>query len=183
MSENIEYWDAYYPDGTHAGVDLIRGREIPGPYRHAVAEVFVLHEDGTVLLMKRDLNKPNSPGCWESGAGGSVLKGETFEQGARRELQEETGIRADNLRENYHVVTHDSIYQGYVCITDVAKNSVTLQEGETIEYQWISKEEFLRIFDSDTFVNSLRGRLRKSAAPEMEWLKEDKRERYFGTKI
>ena len=29
MSENIEYWDAYYPDGTRAGVDLIRGSEKP----------------------------------------------------------------------------------------------------------------------------------------------------------
>lgn len=170
MSKNIEYWDAYYPDGTRAGVDLIRGEKIPKEYRHAVAEVFVLHDDGTVLLMKRDLNKPNSPGCWESGAGGSVLRGESFEDGAKRELREETGIRADNLRENYHVVTKDSIYQGYVCVTDAAKDSVTLQEGETIAYQWVSKEEFLKVLHLDTFVNSLRGRLQKSAAPEMEWL-------------
>ena len=51
-----ELWDAYYPDGTLAGVDLTRGEKIPDEYRHAVAEVFVAHEDGTVLLMQRDFN-------------------------------------------------------------------------------------------------------------------------------
>ncbi len=155
-----EIWDAYYPDGTLAGVDLIRGEEIPPQYRHAVSEVFVIHKDGTILLMQRDFAKPNYPGFWESGAGGSVLKGETFEEGAYRELKEETGISAHELHPNYEVVTHDTIYKGFVCHTDAPKDSVTLQEGETIGYQWVSKEEFMGIFVTGQFVTSLRDRLR-----------------------
>ena len=73
------------------------------------------------------------------------------------------------------MVTDDSIYQGYVCVTNVAKDSVTLQDGETIDYQWVSKEQFLSIFHSDTFVDSLRERLQKSAASEMKWLVADKK--------
>ncbi len=155
----MEIWDAYYENGTKAGVDLIRDEEIPKGLYHGVAEVFVIHEDGTILLMQRDWNKKGYPGCWESGAGGSILKGEDFLAGAKRELWEETGIRAEHLQKNYRVVTGETIYQGYVCYTSAPKDSVTLQEGETIAYRWVNKEEFLEVFESDKFPDLLRQRL------------------------
>lgn len=34
-----------------AGRDLIKGQHIPKEYRHAVAEIFVMHKDGSILLM------------------------------------------------------------------------------------------------------------------------------------
>lgn len=159
MIRVVEIWDAYYPDGTLAGVDLIRGEKIPGEYRHAVAEVFVLHKDSTILLMQRDFNKQSYPGYWECGAGGSILKGEGFEDGARRELREETGIIAEYLTEKYTAVTHDTIYKGYVCITDVPKDSIKLQEKETIAYKWISQAEFLQFYKSDSFIGGQKLRL------------------------
>lgn len=113
--------------------------------------------------MQRDFGKPNCPGFWESGAGGSVLKGEDFEAAAKRELEEETGIISENFIENYWFVTHDTIYKGYVCITDVPKDSVTLQEGETIDYKWVKRDEFLEIFESDKFPFYKRERLRDFA--------------------
>lgn len=75
---SMELWDAYYPDGTPAGCDLIRGEKIPENLRHMVAEASVMHRDGDILLMQRDFDKPNYPGFRESGAGGSVLKGESM---------------------------------------------------------------------------------------------------------
>ena len=44
--------------------------------------------------MQRDWSKPNNPGLWEAGASGSVIKGEKFLDAAKRELFEETGIKA-----------------------------------------------------------------------------------------
>lgn len=155
-----EIWDAYHPDGTLADVGLVRGEPIPAEYRHAVADVFVMHQDGTILLTQRDLSKPNYPGFWESGAGGAVLRGESFEQGARRELEEETGIIAGELIPNYKIITERVIYQGYICYTDIPKDSIVLQKGETVAYKWADREEFLRIFESDEFVTALRERLR-----------------------
>ncbi len=156
---DMEIWDAYNIDGTFAGVDLIRGEKIPDNLRHAVAEVFVMHKDGSILLMLRDFNKPAYPGYYESGAGGSVLKGESFLEGAKRELQEETGIIGTDFEPTYKVVTEDTIYKGFFCCTDVDKDSIILQEGETIDYKWVSKEEFLEIYKSDNFVTGLRERL------------------------
>jgi 8-oxo-dGTP pyrophosphatase MutT (NUDIX family) len=157
--EKQEIWDAYNADGTLAGVDLVRGEKIPEGLRHAVAEVFVLHQDGTILLMKRDTNKPNYPGYWESGAGGAVLKGERFLVGAKRELKEETGISAIDFEPIYRVVTDNTIYQGYVCHVDIRKELIKLQQGETIDYKWVNKTEFNEIYKSEVFVSSLRERL------------------------
>lgn len=155
----MEIWDAYKEDGTLAGVDLIRGEPIAEGLHHAVAEVFVLHTDGTVLITQRDFTKPNYPGLYESGAGGSVVKGETFLEGAIRELKEETGIASADLHEIYTVTTSDTLYKGYMCIVDVDKESIQLQEGETISYKWITKKEFIRFCQSELFIPALRVRL------------------------
>ena len=88
----MEFWDAYKSDGTLAGCTIVRGETIPEGLCFAVGEVFVMHEDGSILLMQRAKDRPNNPGYWESGASGAILKGESFELGARRELLEETGI-------------------------------------------------------------------------------------------
>ena len=158
--QNIELWDAYYADGSLAGCDLVRGEKIPNGLKHLVAEVFVIHKDGSILLMQRDFDKPNYPGLWESGAGGSVLKGESAIDGAKRELLEETGIAADDdLERLYYVVTDTTIYCGYLCMTGVSKVDIKLQKGETIAYQWVSKKEFREIFYSDQYVDGLRERL------------------------
>lgn len=159
-AQNMELWDAYDSDGRLAGCDLVRGEKIPDGLKHMVAEVFVMHRDGDILLMQRDLDKPNYPGYWESGAGGSVLKGESDLDGARRELLEETGIAAkDGLENLYYVVTNTTIYRGYLCVTDMPKEDVQLQEGETIAFRWVNKEEFREIFYSDRYVSGLRERL------------------------
>lgn len=155
----MELWDAYLADETLAGVDLVRGEAIPEGLHHVVAEVFVIHEDGSILLMQRDFNKPTYPGFWEPGAGGSVLKGEGFLEGAKRELQEETGIIAEELKLIYSSIGHDRIHKGYLCFTDIAKDGIILQEGETIDYKWVSKEEFLKIYESEKFPKTLRERL------------------------
>ena len=158
--QDIELWDAYLEDGSLAGCDLIRGEKIPEGLRHGTAEVFVIHEDGSILLVQRDPAKPNYPGYWESGAGGSLLKGELPEKGAERELLEETGIAGNGaLKSLYHIVTDTTIYWGYLCVTSTPKDSVKLQAGETIACRWVNKQEFLEIFYSDQFVDKLRERL------------------------
>lgn len=155
----MELWDAYFPDGTLSGETLVRGEPIPPEYRHAVAEVLVMHQDDTILLMQRDWRKPNQPGMWESSAGGSVLQGEDFESCARRELLEETGLTADSWEYLYTNVTDDTIYQGYLAVTSADKDSVTLQEGETISYRWVTGPEWLDVLQSGMCGSNTRGQL------------------------
>ena len=56
--QSVKLWDVYGEDGSVTGDILVRGEEIPEGCFYAVAKVFVVHEDGSVLLMRRHLEKP-----------------------------------------------------------------------------------------------------------------------------
>ena len=50
-------------------------------------------------------------------------------------------------------VCHDTIYENFLCVTDCGKNSVTLQEGETVSYKWISEAEFIDFVNSNSMID------------------------------
>lgn len=137
-----EIWDAY--DRQFHRIEntkLIRGENVPAGMYHLVCEIIVKHKDGTFLLMQRDWNK-HFGGTWELTAGGSALEGETSLECAIRELKEETGIVACDLKEIQRIVhdEHHSIYVEYVCLTDWNKKAIVLQAGETIAHKWVDRE-------------------------------------------
>lgn len=139
----MELWDGYFKDGSKANITLIRGNPIPKGLFHLVSEVLVRHVDGTYLLMQRDNGKTAYPGYFESTAGGSALKGEDGISCAKRELKEETGLTAGKPEQITRVVDDETrtIYFEFICETDCDKSSVTLQEGETSAFVWVSATE------------------------------------------
>jgi len=154
----LEIWDGYLMDGTLANQDLIRGENIPKGLYHLVSEILVRHIDGDYLLMQRDRRKPKYGGYYEATAGGSALKGEDKLSCAKRELLEETGIYADNLEEIGKYISHNTIYYNFLCVTDCDKSSVSLQEGETISYKWISEKDFIAFVNSNEMIDTQRRR-------------------------
>lgn len=141
----MEKWDAYNSAFEKIeGKVLIRDQVIPDGIYHLVCEVLVQHTDGSYLLMKRDYRK-HYGGMWEATAGGSALIGENPYQCAIRELEEETGIAAHDLIEVGTEVsdkTH-SIYVGFLCVIDWGKGKIEMQDGETIDFKWVSREELV----------------------------------------
>ena len=144
----MEIWDGYYRDGSLANVDLIRDEPIPEGLYHLVCDVLVRHRDGDYLLMLRDPAKPNYGGRYEATAGGSALKGEDPLSCTKRELMEETGIRADSLTELGRFIASDTLYRQYLCVTDRRKDSIALQPGETVGYKWLKESEFIAFIRS-----------------------------------
>ncbi len=139
----MEIWDAYDDHFSRIkGKTLVRGEPIPGGLFHMVCDVIVRHTDGSYLLMQRDARKSYG-GLWELTAGGSALKGESPAACAFRELKEETGIVAGRLTELGRVLhqRHRTIYAVYLCVTNWDKEKITLQQGETQAYRWVSAEE------------------------------------------
>ena len=137
----MEIWDLYDEKGNKTGEtwERSRAKEIPEGRYHIVCDILIRHRDGDFLLTLRDSRKEMYPGCWEASAGGSALAGETPEEGARREMQEETGLKAEKLELISITRKPDSrsaVY-AFIAMVDAAKDSVMLQEGETVDCQWM----------------------------------------------
>lgn len=146
-----ELWDAYDNKFNRINdITLVRGESIPEGIYHLVCEIIVKHIDGTFLLMQRDYQKHHG-GMWEVTAGGSALKGETPLLGAIRELKEETGLVAKDIKEMKRIVhdVHHSLYVVYLCITDCEKDAIVLQEGETIAYKWIDRKSLMEMSEDE----------------------------------
>ena len=154
----MEIWDGYKSDGTLAGIDLVRGDPIPDGIYFMTVEILVKHVDGDYLLMKRDDTKPAFPGYFEATAGGAAQKGEDPLTAAYRELREETGIVADALTPIANMPYRRMLNYQYLCVTDCDKDSVTMQEGETVGYKWVSEKEFIEFISSGKMIPTQRER-------------------------
>jgi len=155
----VEIWDAYNEKEELLGHDLTREEEIPKGMYHLVVEVLIRHLDGDYLLMQRDFNKIGWSGFYEATAGGSALKGESAEVAIRREAFEETGIKLKNLRLINKQIKHPLIFYTYLSIVDCDKQSVMLQEGETIAYKWLNQNDFIEFMTSEESISPQRDHL------------------------
>ena len=61
---------------------------------HRAVHIFVFNSRGELLLQMRSALKDEYPKCYTSSASGHLSAGETYEQAAPRELQEELGLSA-----------------------------------------------------------------------------------------
>ncbi len=154
LEENrMELWDAYDEHLNRLeGMTLVRGKPIPDGVCHLVCDIIVRHADGDYLLMQRDPRK-HYGGMWEASAGGAAQQGESALEAAFRELKEETGIAAEKLTEIGRVASPErhAIYVAFLCDTHCDKSGITLQEGETVDFRWVSRDVLLGM-DSDTLV-------------------------------
>jgi 16S rRNA (adenine1518-N6/adenine1519-N6)-dimethyltransferase len=66
---------------------------------HRAVHVFVFNRHGDLLLQKRSRLKDTHPGLWDSSASGHLDSGENYEAAAAREVNEELGLRVEELEE------------------------------------------------------------------------------------
>lgn len=139
----MELWDLLDKNRNPLGITHPRGRQYPMPPHtyHTVVTVFTVGADNRILLTLRAPTKGMYPNYWEF-TGGSGVTGEDSLTSARRELLEETGIDCppeelillDTLREP------SAFMDCYLCRLDKAGEdvAVTLQEGETVDFKWVT---------------------------------------------
>ena len=112
---------------------------------HRSTYVLVFNSRGELYVQKRTLTKDVFPGYFDVAAGGVVLAGETYRQGAERELAEEMGIRGvplNQLFDFYFENEHTRLWGcAFSCTYDGA---VVLQEEEVESGAFVSVSDILR---------------------------------------
>jgi 8-oxo-dGTP pyrophosphatase MutT (NUDIX family) len=139
----MELWDLLDQNRAPLGRTHPRGRQYPMPPRtyHTVVTVFTLDTENRILLTRRAPTKGMYPNYWEFTCG-SGIAGEDSPTSAHRELLEETGI--DCPAEKLHLLgtlrEPSAFMDCYLCRTEQPGEAVavTLQEGETVDYKWVS---------------------------------------------
>jgi len=105
--------------------------------RETVA-VAILKGD-SLLLLRRSMTETKVPGSWEM-PGGGIDPGETPEQAALRECQEEAGI-VPNLVGELAVISTDSRIL-HVFVAFGYTGTVTLNPAEHEEYSWVDRRSY-----------------------------------------
>ena len=117
---------------------LVRGENLP----HRATFIFVFDRRGRVLVQRRTAIKDIYPSHYDLAAGGVVAAGESYEECAEREAEEELGIRDTSLEPKLDLYYED---EGNRCFgrvfTCVHEGPFTLQAEEVESVAFHTVEE------------------------------------------
>ena len=110
---------------------------------HRTTQIWVLNQEGEILVGKRSFNQYQDSGKWASYFGGHLLAAETYIEGALRELQEELKIKAKSQRlrkvESRKNRGPNEFVQIFIFV--IKKGETFTLSEEITEYRFVSKEE------------------------------------------
>lgn len=126
----------------------MRARALP----HRACYILVFNSSGKLFIQKRTMNKDIYPGYFDVAAGGVVLAGESYEEAAKRELEEELGIRDTVLTSHFTFFYEEDANQVwgrvYTCIYD---RGLTLQAEEVESGFFADPEEIIALSRKESF--------------------------------
>lgn len=107
-----------------------------------IVRVFIINDNGEVLLQKRAKNNFSST-KWDQSAGGHVDAGETYLQAAKRELFEEMGIRGVRLTKVNKFYTEDRPFEHIrkrfnMIYYGMYNGLISIDNDEVADYLWVS---------------------------------------------
>jgi len=117
---------------------------------HRSGMIFLVRSDGQILLQRRSPSNPTFPACWDSSSSFHVTFGESYEQAARRELKEETGVAAPLTflgKFAYHVPPENEIVAVFSCRSD---DAIRIDPAESSEASFHTRDDVNVIAASET---------------------------------
>jgi len=124
--------------------------------RHVGSAVMLAVDEKNRVMLVRQYRLPASQELWELPAG-KVDDGETVLQAAKRELIEETGIRAKKWKKLVdffpspgYVQEKMTIYQA----TDLTQGESQPMEDERIETRWFAKKELRKLIETNKILDA-----------------------------
>ncbi len=121
---------------------------------HRCAGIIVINKEGKYLLQKRSPEKSRFPNRLSTSAAGHLAVGETYEEGAKKELKEELGIECElkpigkfeGREEHSDGRVDNELYMLYHCNYD---GEFKLQEEEVSYVKFFSIEEIKKMIEED----------------------------------
>ncbi len=108
---------------------------------HRSGMIFLIRSDGKILLQLRSPSSATFPGRWDSSSSFHVTFGESYEQAARRELKEETGVSASLTylgKFAYHVRPENEIVAVFSCRSD---DPIRIDHAESSEASFHPRDD------------------------------------------
>jgi isopentenyldiphosphate isomerase len=118
--------------------------------------IFLIRSDDKVLLQRRSTKKATFPDYWDSSSSFYVTFGESYEQAGKRELKEETGVRAPLAylgKFLYHVPPENEMVAVFFCRSD---NKIIIDQTESSEGSFHTRDEVNVISESEVAAPWLR---------------------------
>lgn len=120
--------------------------------KHRCVFIIVRSSKGEVLIHRRAETKDLWPGRWDLAAGGVLASGESYDQGAARELFEEVGVNAPLVKlgaATYQDQDVDEIARLYTATHD---GPFAFTDGEVVEALFVAVAELATRIARDPFV-------------------------------
>ncbi|HET8574814.1 MAG TPA: NUDIX domain-containing protein [Candidatus Paceibacterota bacterium] len=114
----------------------------PLKHWHGVVQIWIIDSGCRLLCSKRSLSNEGNPGKWQTYFGGHVRAGDSFEETAMRETEEEIGITIP--KEKLHFLFESKYEPGkhfseaFVYIFDPKKDVLKFNDGEVSETKWLT---------------------------------------------
>ena len=118
----------------------------PPRWWYGTARVYVVNDDGQLMVSKRAEGLSGNPGKWQTYFGGHVGAGTTHEETAQRELEEEAGI-ARQLDDFFFIDKGRNddkkmFFENYAVRFNGQPSELHFSDGEVTEAKWMSMEEY-----------------------------------------
>jgi len=151
----MESWDIYDKHRCPLGKIKERGTRLEDGEYHLTAHICIFDREGRMLIQQRADCKSTWPSLWDVTAAGSVLAGESSEQGAHRELFEELGLDRDftNIRPHFTLNYDGGFGDYYLLVEDeVNLSELCLQKSEVKAVKYATLAEIEELLSKEQFI-------------------------------
>lgn len=150
MKDEIEFFDIVNQNDEVIGKIKENEQKNIRPNQLRFINILIFNNENKILVPKRSSNRKIFPNCYDFSVGGHVNSGETYEQAAYRELEEELGIKNVELNKvvyfNPYISESNTFQTVYTLNYNKAITNYDKDEIEDIFY--FTKEEIKKIMNN-----------------------------------
>ena len=148
-----EYLDIYTDDNQPTGVQELKDIAHQKGLFHQTVHIWFYTPTKEVLFQKRGAHKETFPNYWDVSVAGHVMAGETLENAALREIEEEIGLKINaarlqkidvrkSINKHPNGVIDCEFQNIYFCPLNVPINALQKQDEEVDQLCLLSLNEF-----------------------------------------